>query len=198
MSEANLKMKALFEVGDSKDPSQEMNEATRTEFEASKAVAALKEKVRKKSSLIRWSVVEDILVERTVAVLDIPVLTFLLPAWKKCREIHEFADLKKHPAEEINLVSLAEHTVKVGHSSSLQVTYRGVDIPEAKLEFALAGDLTLEGVVLKIQNGKIKAIEGGQVKWSGELLLENQSVFKNESKPYTLTGSVELQEGMAI
>jgi hypothetical protein len=85
-SEANLKMKDLFEVGNAKTPSEGSNGTTRPELEASKAVAALKEEVAKKSKLIRWSVVEDVLVDKTVEVLDIPVLTFLLPAWQKCRE----------------------------------------------------------------------------------------------------------------
>jgi len=198
MSEANLKMKDLFEVGNAKDPSEGRNGATRPELEASKAVAALKDEVAKKSRLIRWGVVEDVLVEKTAEALDIPVLTFLLPAWKKYREIHEFADTEKHPAEETNLVSLAEHTVKVEHHPFLQATYRGVAIPKAKLEFTLLGDLILEGVILKIQGGKIKAIQGGAVKWSGELLLENRSILKKESKFYDLTGKLDLGEGIAL
>jgi len=96
------------------------------------------------------------------ATLDIPVLTFLLPAWKKYREILEFVDPEKHSADEVNLVSLAEHTVKVEHHPYLQVTYRGIEIPKARLEFTLTGDLTLEGVILRIQDGKITAIQGGR------------------------------------
>ena len=141
---------------------------------------------------------QDVLVEKTLEAVDIPVLTFLLPAWKKYREIVEFMDLEKHPANEVNLVSLAQHRVKVEHHPYLQVTYRGVEIPKAKLEFALTGDLTLEGVILKIQNGKIKAIQGGAMKWSGELLLENRSVLKKESKSYALTGKVDLGEGIPL
>ena len=198
MSQANLTMKDMFEVQNVKDATQAMGAAKQQELETSKAAAALKEEVAKKSRLIRWSAVQDVLFEKTVEALDIPVLTFLLPAWKKYREIVEFADLEKHPANVVNLVSLAEHTVKVEHHPYLQVTYRGIEVPKAKLEFTLAGDLTLAAVVLRIQNGKIKAIQGGAVKWSGELLLENRSVLKKESKSYDLTGKVELGEGIPL
>ena len=198
MSQANLTMKDMFEVQNAKDATQAMGAAKRQELATSQAAAALKEEVAKISRLIRWSAVEDVLFERTVETLDIPVLTFLLPAWKKYREIVEFADPEKHPENEVNLVSLAEHTVKVEHHPYLQVTYRGIEIPKAKLEFTLAGDLTLQGAILKIQAGKIKAIQGGVVKWSGELLLENQSVLKKESKSYDLTGKVELGEGIPL
>jgi len=198
MSQANLTMKDMFEVQNAKDATQAMGAAKRQELEASQAATALKEEVAKKSKLIRWSAVQDVLFEKTVEALDIPVLTFLLPAWKKYREIVEFADTEKHPANEVNLVSLADHTVKVEHHPYLQVTYRGIEIPKAKLEFTLMGDLTLEGVILKIQNGKIKAIQGGAVKWGGELLLENRSVLKKESRSYDLTGSLELGEGIPL
>jgi len=197
-SETNLSMKDLFEVGDTKDPSERSNGTTRTELEALKAVGALKEELAKKSKFVRWSVVEEVLIDKTVEVLDIPVLTFLLPAWQKYREIQEFADPGKHPVDEANLVSLAEHTVKVEHFPSLQATYRGVDIPKAKLEFTLLGDLTLEGVILKIQGGKIKAIQGGAVKWSGELLIEKRSILKKDSKSYDLTGKLDLGDGIAL
>ncbi len=198
MSEANLTMKDMFEVQNAKDAAHSMSAAKQQELETSQAAAALKEEIAKKSRLIQWSAVEDVLFERTVEALDIPVLTFLMPAWKKYREILEFADVDKHPASEVNLVSLAEHAVKVEHHPYLQVTYRGTEIPKARLEFTLMGDLTLQGVILKIQNGKIKAIQGGAMKWSGELLLENRSVLKKESKYYDLTGKVELGEGIPL
>ncbi len=198
MSQANLTMKDMFEVQNAKDATQAMGAAKQRELETSQTAAALKEEVAKKSQLIRWSAVQDVLFEKTVEALDIPVLTFLVPAWKKYREILEFADTEKHPANEVNLVSLAEHTVKVEHHPYLQVTYRGIEIPKAKMEFTLTGDLTLDAVILRIQNGKIKAIQGGAMKWSGELLLENRSVLKKESKSFDLTGKVELGEGIPL
>ena len=88
--------------------------------------------------------------------------------------------------------------MKVEHHPYLQVIFRGVEIPKAKLEFTLTGELTLQAVILKIQNGKIKGIQGGAVKWSGELLLENQSVLKKESKSYDLVGKVELGDGIPL
>ncbi len=88
--------------------------------------------------------------------------------------------------------------MKVEHHPYLQVTYRGIEIPKANLEFTLRGDLTLQAVILRIQKGKIKAIQGGAVKWSGELLLENRSVLKKESKSYDLTGDFELGEGIPL
>jgi len=198
MTQANLTMKDLFELQDAKAATQAVRAAKQRELEASPAAAVLKEQVAKKSKLIQWSAVQDVLFEKTVEALDIPLLTFLLPAWTKNREILEFADAEKHSPKEENIVSLAEHTVKVTHHPYLQVTYRGFELPKARLEFTLAGDLKLQGVILRIQNGNINSIQGGSVKWSGELLLENHSVLKQESKPYDLTGRFELGEGIPL
>jgi hypothetical protein len=115
LSKTNVNMNDVFE-----DSSQ----AARTELESSNAVAALKDEVRKKSRLIQRSTVEDVLVTKKLDVLDIPVAGFLWGAWKKLGEIHEYADSRKHPADEINLVYLAEHNVEMELHSFLQVWYR--------------------------------------------------------------------------
>jgi hypothetical protein len=198
MRQANLTIRDMFELQNEQAAPQALRGAKQRELAASPAAAVLKEEVAKKSKLIQWSAVQDVLFETTIEALDIPVLTFLLPAWRRYREILEFADAEKHPPNEQNLVSLAEHTVKVEHHPYLQVTFRGIEIPKARLEFTLRGDLTLQGVILRIQNGKIKTIQGGAVKWSGELLLENSTVLQKESKSYDLTGSFELGEGIPL
>ncbi len=198
MRPANLTMKDMFELQNQPAAPQALRTAKQSELEASAAAAVLKEEVAKKSKLIQWSAVQDVLFEKTEEALDIPVLTFLLPAWRKYREILEFADAEKHPPNEVNLVSLLEHTVRVEHHPYLQVTFRGIEIPKARLEFTLSGDLTLQGVILRIQNGKIKAIQGGTLKWSGELLLDKSSILKKESKSYDLTERVELGEGIPL
>ena len=198
MSKTNLSMQDLFEVQRGADIVAKADEAKREDVATTQAVAQVREELAKKSKLIRWSVVQDVIFDKTVEALDIPLLTFLSPAWKKYREIQELADPEKYPPNETNLVSLAEHTVNVEHEPYLQVTYRGVAIPNAKLKFTLKGELTLQGVILRVQGGKIKAIQGGAVKGSGELLLEKKSLLKREFKSYDLTGSLELGEGIPL
>ena len=66
-------------------------------------------------------------------------------------------DRKWQQGDKANFVSLAEHTVKVEHHPYLEVTYRSIEIPDAKLEFTLTRDLMLEAVILLIQNGNINA-----------------------------------------
>jgi len=191
MSKKNLTMQDLLEAQE--DGSLEPKGDS---LEKMKSVAKLKEELAKKSKLIQWQVVRDVLVDKTVEMLDIPLLNFLLPAWKKYREITEFADPENYPPNETELVSLSEHTVAVEHRPYLQVTYR--QLPVTKIEFTLEAELTLQEVVLQIRNGKIMAIHAGSVKGKGELLLEQQSLVKKDFGPYQLPGSIDLGDGVSL
>jgi hypothetical protein len=191
MSKTDLNMKDLFGVERDKAPVVQ-----RDRFDNAKSTTELKENLAKKSKLIQWDAVKDVLAEKTVEMLDIPMVNVLFPAWKKYREIMEFADPEKHPPGETSLVSLAEHTVKTEHHPYLQVSYREFEFP--KLEFTLSAELTLQGIVLRIQDGKIKEIKEGTMKGKGSLLLEKESVIERPFGSYDLPGSVDLGDGIPL
>jgi hypothetical protein len=193
MSKTNLSMKDLFEVEKGKAP-----ESRTAALEKTKEAATIKGELAKISKLIQWGAVRDTLFDKTVEMLDIPLLTFLSPAWKKYKEIMEYADAEKYPPNETDMVYLAEHTITVEHHPYLQMTYRGVALKDVKLTFTLEAELTLQGVILKIQNGKIIGIKGGSVRGSGELSLEDQSIFKQEFGHYDLPGSIDLGDGISL
>jgi ABC-type transport system involved in cytochrome bd biosynthesis fused ATPase/permease subunit len=186
-------MKDMFEVENEKAPGSQ-NEA----LEKTKQAANLKEELAKESKLIQWSIVREVLIDKTIGMLDIPVLIFLSPAWKKYKEIMEFADTNKYPPNETELVSLADHSITVEHHPYLQVTYRGVALKNAKLTFTLEAELIVQGVVLKIQNGKIIAIEAGTVKGNGKLLLEDQLIMNQEFGSYRLPGRIDVGDGISL
>lgn len=193
MSKTNLTMREMFELENGKAPAMQ-----KTALDTSKTAMELREQLTKKWRLIQWGAVRDVLFDKAVEMLDIPLLTFLLPAWKKYRDIMEFADSQKYPPNETELVSLAEHTIKVEHHPYLQVTYRGAEIPRARLEFTLKADLILHGIILRIQGGKIIAIQGGALSGSGELLLETESIIKKQFGSYELPGRVDLKDGILL
>src|SRR6267154_842054 len=191
MSKTELNMKDLFGMERGKGAVVE-----REKFDNAKSATELKDKLAKKSKLIRWDAVKDVMAEKTVEMFDIPLVKVLFPAWKKYREIMEFADPEKHPPRETSLISLAEHTVKTDHHPYLQVSYRGFQFP--KLDFTLSAELTLQGIVLRIQDGKIKEIKEGTVKGKGSLLLEKELVIERPFGSYDLPGSFDLGDGIPL
>jgi hypothetical protein len=191
MSKADLNMKDLLGMKTGK------NVAIRQEqLENAKSAAALKNALAKKSKLIRWDSVKDVLAEKTIDMLDLPIARVLFPAWKKYREIMEFADARMHPPDETSLVALAEHTVKTEHHPYLQISYQGFQFP--KLEFTLRAELTLQGIVLCIQDGKIKEIKEGTMKGKAALLLEDESIVETPFGSYELPGHFDLGDGISL
>lgn len=191
MSKTDMNMKDLFAV----EPGTS-TAVPREKFDQATSAAELKANLAKTSKLIRWNVVKDVLAEKTVEMLDIPMAKVLFPAWKKYREIMEYADPQKHPPQETSLVWLAEHTVETKHHPHLQVSYRGVKFPG--LEFTLTAALTLKGIVLRIQDGKIKEIKEGTISGKGSLLLETELVIEKAFGSYDLPGSLDLGDGIPL
>src|SRR6266568_2006812 len=97
---------------------------TRAKMEKQPTTADLKAEVAKKSKLIKWDVVTDVLMDRVVEMSDIPLAEILLPAWKKYHEIEKFGDPQAYPPEDTELVSLFDHTVKSGRKFSLEILFR--------------------------------------------------------------------------
>jgi hypothetical protein len=193
MSETDLNMKDLFGLSREKGTIDQMD---KDKLSNGKSAAELKEKIAEKSKLIRWDAVKDVLANKAVESLDIPVVKLLFPAWKKYQEIMEFADQEKHPPDETCLVSLAEHTVKTDHHPYLRVSYRGFEFP--RLEFTLSAELTLQGIVLRIQDGKVKEIKEGTIKGKGSLLLEKELIMERPFGSCDLPGRIDLGDGFSL
>jgi hypothetical protein len=191
MSENDLTLLNLFELEPGKGAG-----AIGEKVANAKKSGELKQALEKKSSLIRWDAVKDVLAEKTVEALDIPAVTFLFPAWKKYEEIMEFGDPNKHPPKDTYLVALAEHTMKSDHHPYLQVSYKGYQFP--KIEFTLSLELTVQGIVMRIHDGKIKEIKEGTLKGKGKLLLENEVIIDKAIGSVDLPTKIDLGDGIPL
>ncbi|MBZ5538076.1 MAG: hypothetical protein LAO31_19145 [Acidobacteriia bacterium] len=191
MSETQMNLKDWFAL-----PGDDLPPAARTAVESSRFMPALREALLKESRAIKWGAVSDVLVKKILETLDVPLLDILLPAWKKYREIEEFADPKKYPPADTYLVSLAEHTVKSEHHPYVEVLFKGATL--GRIDFTLTVELTLEGFVLQIQGGRIKAIRTGTIKGQGSLALETTVVLEKDFGSIELPGMLQLGEGIPL
>jgi len=168
----------------------------RKEFAGSKEGCELKARVAEQSRFLKWDAVLDVVEEKAVEALDIPVVTLLLPAWKKYQEIKELANPAKHPPDEELLASLAEHTIEAKREPELVITYLGSEI--ARIKLALTIELTLEGIVLCIHNGVITEIREGSIKGKATLDLEKKTILEKQLGPVELPGRLDLGKGISL
>ena len=169
---------------------------TREKMEKQPEGVDLRAELAKKSRLIKWDVVADVLLDRAVEMSDIPLAEILLPAWKKYREIEKFADPQSYPPEDTELVSLLEHTIHSEHKSSLEILFKGVQVKV--INFTVVTELTLEGVVLQIRGGRVMAIEAGSVKGKASLAMESKIVLERPFAPIPLPGRIDLGAGVPL
>jgi hypothetical protein len=191
MSEPQMNLKECFAL-----PGDGLSPASRTAMESSRLVPALREALLKESRAIKWDAVSEVLAKKVLETLDVPILDILLPAWKKYREIEEFADPAKYPAGDTFLVSLAEHTVKSEHHPYVEVLFKGATV--GRIDFTLTVELTIEGFVLQIQGGRIKGIRTGTLKGQGSLALESAVVLEKDFGSIELPGMLPLGEGISL
>ena len=128
--------------------------------------------------------------------LDIQIPTQLGKAWSKYQELRKYRDLEAYPAEKQFFVPVAEHTFHDTYEPSLEPTIN--EIPLGKVTFNIKFELTIKGMMLKIQGGKILEIGIGSCSGKGSIACANVTLMEQETKAVSLPGSMDLGEGMLI
>ncbi len=165
-------------------------------FESGGEVAAVKELVLKQTKGVGWGVIRGEIFEKVEYLLEISIPDILVAAWNKYRILLKYLDRKKYPSNESFLVPLAEHTITSEHHPYLEV--RVNDLPVGKIGFKISVDLTLEEIILKIQDGKITEIFTGTCKGKGTIMCGDLLILKEETHSFALPGSIDLGQGVPI
>jgi hypothetical protein len=145
---------------------------------------------------IAWSTAADTVADAILAALDVKLTDILAGAWSTLRELQDYADPARHPAEETALVPLARHKLRSTHHPSIEVML-GEDVI-AKLEFTVALTLSLEGIVLKVRGGRIREIASGSYAGTGSLKLADAVLVERQTPSYIIPGSISLGDGIPI
>lgn len=165
-------------------------------IEPSKRMEALKEKIQKESTAIKWPVALNEITKKVGDLLNISVIDIMVKAWNKYRELLKYTDKEKYPPDVSVLVPLTEHTIKSEHKPYVEILIN--EKPVGKIDFNINISLTLKGMILKIQDGKIKEIKTGSCKGKGNVKLEDLVIMEKETESISLPGSINLGDGVAI
>ena len=143
-----------------------------------------------------WNSVRQQLPNQLKTFLDIDVAEILIGVWNKSKELQKYRDPVKYPPEEVSLVSLLKHEIESTHQPYVDVLLNGRSI--AKVHFEIKVELTLEGVELQIQGGRIMAIKTGDCSANGAIKCEGASLLEKKTKTMALPGVINLGEGIVI
>jgi hypothetical protein len=189
MSDSQITLKQFF------SPEKKLSPKSLSSLELSKKFASLKKKIWKETK-VKGPLILDSIIKKTIDMLDIKVLDIMVKAWNKYKILLKYLDKEKYPPDETFLVPLAEHTINSEHRPSIDILIN--DQPVGNIEFSITFSIMLEGIILKIQDGKIKGINTGTCKGKGTLKCENVVILEKKTASIPLPGSIDLGEGIPI
>jgi hypothetical protein len=117
-------------------------------------------------------------------------------AWGKIAELREYRDREQYPPDETFMVPLIDHEVNSEHLPLIELKLKQQLL--AKFNIQIAVGLALEGVLLEIQDAKIKKIKIGSCKGIGTISYSEMNLLElPEQEPLEL-GNLDLGEGIEI
>lgn len=149
-----------------------------------------KEKLTKEIKGVKWTASKFEIIEKIEQLLDIKIPSIFLSSWKKSEEIKKILEESIKSPEEKFEINLSEHSITSAHKPYIEVMFKNV--PVYKIEFDLNLTFTLEGFMIKIQNGKINEIGSGVCKAQGTLSWEKIQLLEKKLEPIKLPGSIHL------
>ncbi len=165
-------------------------------LESLEGLGHMKEQLASDAKEIRWPMACREILKRVNDLLDIRVVNILTGAWNKYRELIKYADRSKESPDETFLVHLIDHTIKSLHNPYVLILVNNKEV--GKVHFEIAVSLALEGIILKIRDGKIKEISAGSCKGKGTIKCENFLLVEKETETLTLSDSLCFGEGISI
>lgn len=128
--------------------------------------------------------------------LSVSLPDILIRAWNKAGILNKYINKEKYDPEEVFLIELKEHTITSQHKPYLDVEVNNKSI--GRINFEIDLELAVQGIILKIQDAKIKQIRTGSLKISGTINCEGLEIAKKKSKEVNLPGKIDLGEGIPI
>lgn len=190
MSESNLMLRDLLA------PSEKgLSADRRILMESDPRLQTLQERLAKEAKKVNWDGLSDVLAQKAIELLNVPVLEILLGAWRKYQEVKKLAD--DHPDGKSRRVALATHSFESQHRPCLEIIVRGLP-KKITIDFSVLITMTLEGLLLRVEDGNIKAIETGTLKGQGAFSLESAVLIERDFRPIQLPGTIALGNGIPL
>jgi len=189
MSSVSLTLKDVFDA-------PEIQQERLGALAAGAGLASLRHDLARSAPNVDWSATVTAIMQGTDEILDVPLPDVAVSAWSKYQLLEEYADARKHPPSETNLVPLATHVIRSVHHPSVQVLVG--DRVVGTIKFEVAVELTVEGVLLGIRAGRIMEIRLGSCQAAGSVSCAGIVIMERETKALVWPEAIELREGIPV
>lgn len=159
-------------------------------------VREVQAKVMEQAKNLHWQLILKEVWGKVPELLDIKLVNIFSGAFNKAKELQKYTDQSKYPPDQEILAHLAEHTLKSLHHPSVEIYVN--DRFLGKFVFDVTVALALKGLVLKIQDSRVKAVSPGSCQAEGTIALEKAVLVERKLSPLTLPNLIDLGEGVNL
>lgn len=146
---------------------------------------------------LAWNLVGSEVRGALRSVLDCNLLELLAEGWVKFRELQDYADPAKHPADERAIVHVGKHDFVRDVHPVVSVTVAGHPCPDLRFTVRLTGSFS--GLALAIQGGAITGGTSGDAHVAAQLRYGAVELHKaKESRKVALPGNFDFAPPIAI
>ncbi|MCG2589076.1 hypothetical protein [Rhodohalobacter sulfatireducens] len=157
---------------------------------------SIKQSYKEEKGSMLWGDLSDEIKSRASELLNIPLPDLLIRAWRESGVLNKYINREEYDPEAVVIIELKEHTMISNHKPYLDIEINQKSI--GKINFEINLELIVQGIILKIQDAKIKQIRTGNIKASGTINCEGHEIGKKESEEVDFPGTLDLGEGIPI
>ncbi len=200
MNYSDISLKELFDLDEG-----ELSQDDLAKVDSDEAFASLREQILEEIKGVKWAGatqneilkgVGDEVLKKVAELLDIGIVDIMLKVWDEAGILNKYLDKEKYDPEETVLVPLAEHTIGSTHQPFIEILVN--DKRVGKVEFVISIKLTVDGMTLKVQDGKIKELLTGKCEGSGSIKFAGVAIAEAETREIQLPGKIDFGNGIAI
>jgi len=144
-----------------------------------------------------WAGFEQKIFQGFSNLLNIDLFDLITATWNQYQVLAEYAQKSKAEGQ-TDSVELIDHTMTIELHPYLEIHVAGIPKPKL-INVDVSLDLTLKGLKLNLENGRIKSVEAGSCEGEAEIQI-NKVLFPKKPSfgPIDLPGKINLGDGIAI
>jgi hypothetical protein len=167
-----------------------------SKIDSCEKLCQLKQKISQRIFGTPWGPTLKSITENALLIFDVSIPEILITAWNKYEILSECTDKNKYPPWKKWDVELISHTVKSVHRPRLEITVNGVNAYEIEFELELA--LAIHGVILKVQNAKVKEISAGNCRGELRVRCEECLIIERATRTFEFLKPISFGKGIPI
>ncbi len=144
-----------------------------------------------------WPRFEQKIFQGFSSMLNTDLFSLIAATWNQYQVLAEYAEKSKAEGE-TDSVELVDHTMTIELHPYLEIHVAGILQPKL-INVDVSLDLTLKGLKLNLENGRMMSVEAGTCEGEAEIQINKvRFPMKPSFGPLNLPGKINLDEGIAV